>query len=317
MRTIVTFLTALCAFGAHAQTYPAKPIRLILGYAPGGSADYIGRVMANEMGKDLGAQVVVENLPGAGGNIAYSNVARAPADGYTILIAMHPVINKVLYKSVKYDANKGFIPVSRVATGSTVIVVRKDLPVKNLKELIAYSKKSPNRLFSASTGVGSAPHLAAAVFESVTGVKFESVHYKGGGPAAVSIMAGETDVMFAVPPTVTGFIKSGRMRALALSQSNASPALPGIPGTQEAGLPGYNYSFWYGMFVPAGTPETVVKQLHEAATKALAKPEVREKIALQGMEATPSASPVAFDREVKAEAPVLERMLHDAGVQAE
>jgi len=317
VRVLGSLLACALALQVHAQAFPAKPVKLVVGYPPGGSGDFLTRLMADEMSKDLGVSVVADNRPGAGGNIANEVVAKAPADGYTVLNATHFAINKALYKSISYDADKDFVAVSRVANGPTVICVNNTLPVKDLKELIAYAKANPGKLFNASAGYGSAPHLASVLFESVAGVKFTSVQFKGGGPAAQSLIAGDTQVMFATSPTVMGFVRAGRMRALALTTRQGSPAVPGIPGAEEAGLPGYEFTFWFGLFVPAGTPPAVVKRLHEAAVKGLARQEVKEKIALQGMDAAPSASPEAFEAEVKAEAPMWEKLVRESGAKVE
>ena len=317
VRVLGSLLACALALQVNAQAFPAKPVKLVVGYPPGGSGDFLTRLMADEMSKDLGVSVVAENRPGAGGNIANEVVAKAPADGYTVLNATHFAVNKALYKSIAYDADRDFLAVSRVAVGPTVICVNNDLPVKDLKELIAYAKANPGKLFNASAGYGSAPHLASVLFESVAGVKFTSVQFKGGGPAAQSLIAGDTQVMFATSPTVMGFVRAGRMRALALTTRQGSPAVPGIPGAEEAGLPGYEFTFWFGLFVPAGTPPAVVKRLHEAAVKGLAKQEVKEKIALQGMDAAPSASPDAFEAEVKAEAPMWEKLVRESGAKVE
>jgi len=319
MCTRIAALLAVLLVGASAaaQPYPSKPIKLVVGYPPGGSGDFLTRIMADELAKDLGIAVVADNRPGAGGNIANEVVAKAPADGYTVLNATHFAVNKALYKSIAYDADKDFAAVSRVAVGPTVICVNNNLPVANLKELIAYAQANPGKLFNASAGYGSAPHLASVLFESVAGVKFTSVQFKGGGPAAQSLLAGDTQVMFGTSPTVMGFVRAGRMRALAVTTRHASPAVPGIPGAEEAGLPGYDFTFWFGLFVPAGTPAPVVKRLHEAAVKGLGKPEVRDKIALQGMDAAPSASPEAFEAEIRAEAPMWERLVRESGARVE
>jgi tripartite-type tricarboxylate transporter receptor subunit TctC len=316
-RLLASLVACAIALHAHAQAFPAKPVKLVVGYPPGGSGDFLTRLMADEMTKDLGVAVVADNRPGAGGNIANEVVAKAPADGYTVLNATHFAINKALYRSIAYDADRDFLAVSRVANGPTVICVNNNLPVKDLKELIAYARANPGKLFNASAGYGSAPHLASVLFESVAGVKFTSVQFKGGGPAAQSLLAGDTQVMFATSPTVMGFVRAGRMRALALTTRQGSPAVPGIPGAEEAGLPGYEFTFWFGLFVPAGTPPAAVKRLHEAAAKSLAKQEVRDKIALQGMDAAPSASPDAFEAEVKAEAPMWEKLVRDSGAKVE
>jgi tripartite-type tricarboxylate transporter receptor subunit TctC len=304
------------ALQGFAQAYPARPVKIVVGFPPGGSGDFLTRLIADEMSKNLGVAVVAENRAGAGGNVAADHVAKAPADGYTVLNAPHHTVNIALYKNVTYD-HKDFIPVTKVATGPTVICVNHTVQAKNLKELIDFARANPGKLFVASAGNGSAPHLAYALFESVAGVKFTAVQYKGGGPAAQSLLAGDTNVMFATAPTVMGFVRAGRLRPLAVSKREASPAIPGIPGAEEAGLAGYEYTFWFGLYVPAGTPPAAVHRLHEAAVKGLAKPEVREKIALQGMDPTPSASPAAFEAEIRKEAPMLEKLIRDSGARVE
>jgi tripartite-type tricarboxylate transporter receptor subunit TctC len=316
LRTLVILAACALALEAGAQAFPAKPLRLVVGYPPGGSGDFLTRLIADEMSKDLGAVVIVDNRPGAGGNIAAETVARAPADGYTVLNGNNHAINRTLYRSLPYD-DKDFVAITKIATGPTVIVVNNNLPVANLRELIAFARANPGKLFNAGAGYGSAPHLAAVLFESVAGVKFTSVQFKGGGPAAQSLLAGDTQVMFATSPTVMGFVRGGRLRALAVSMRDGSPAVPGIPGSAEAGLPTYNYTFWFGLYVPAGTPAPIVRRLHAAAVKGLAKPEVKEKIAAQGMDATPSASPEAFEADIRAEAPLLERVVRDSGAKVE
>ena len=308
-------LLLVFAVETFAQPYPSKPIRLIVGYPPGGSGDFTTRIAGDELARELGVAVIVENKPGAGGNIANEFVARAPADGYTILNAWHFAINRALYKS-SYE-EKDFAAVSRVAAGPTVICVRADSPIASLKDLIAHARANPGKLFNASAGFGSTPHLASVLFESVAGVKFTSIQFKGGGPAAQSLLAGDTQVMFATSPTVMGFVRAGRMRALSTSMRKSSPAVAGVPGAEEAGLPGYEFTFWFGLFVPAGTPPAIVKRLHEAAAKGLSRPEVREKIAVQGMDAAPSASPEAFEAELRAEAPMLEKVIRESGAKVE
>jgi tripartite-type tricarboxylate transporter receptor subunit TctC len=316
LRVLAFLAVAVCAFHAEAQTYPSKPIRLIVGYPPGGSGDFTARIAADELSKDLGVSVVVENRAGAAGNIAAEAVAKAPNDGYTLLNAWHHAINLALYKSSNYS-EKDFVAISRVASGSTVVSVNSNSPFNNLKDLIDFSKKNPGKLFNASAGYGSAPHLSSALFEAVAGVQFTSVQFKGGGPAAQSLIAGETQVAFATSPTVMGFVRAGRLKALAVSTRDASPAIPGIPGAAEAGLPGYHSTFWFGLYAPAGTPQAVVQRLHQAALRGLSKPEVKEKIAVGGMDASPSASPEAFEAEIRAEAPVLTRIIRESGAKIE
>jgi len=318
MNRFITLLAGvLFASIALGQAYPSKPLKIVVGYPPGGSGDFLTRMAADELAKDLGQPVVVENKPGAGGNIAHEFVARAPNDGYTILNASHMAVNKALYKQLSYDPDKDFAAITKIAVGPTVICVTNSLPVKDLKELIAYAKANPGKLFHASAGYGSSPHLASVLFESVAGIKFTQVQFKGGGPATQSLLAGDTQVNFATAPTVMGFIRAGRLRALAVSSKHASPAIPGLPGAGEAGLPGYDYTFFFGLFVPAGTPAPIVQRLHAAMAKGLAKKDVRDKIALQGMDASPSASPAAFEAEIREETPYWEKLVRDSGAKVE
>jgi tripartite-type tricarboxylate transporter receptor subunit TctC len=317
IRLLAILVGGAFALSALAQAYPNKPIKLVVGYPPGGSGDFLTRLAADELTKELGAPVIVDNRPGAGGNIAHDLVAHSPADGYTVLNATHMAINRALYKNLTYDPDRDFTAVTRIATGPTVICVNNNLPVKDLRELIAYAKQNPGNLFHASAGYGSAPHLASVLFESVAGIKFTHVQFKGGGPATQSLLAGDTQVNFATAPTVMGFVRAGRVRALAVSSRHATPAAPGIPGAEEAGLPGYDFTFWFGLFVPAGTPPAAIERLHAAMVKGLAKQDVREKIALQGMDATPSASPAAFAAEVQKETPYWEKLVRESGAKVE
>ena len=318
IRRITALLAALVfSAGVAAQAFPTKPVRIITGYPPGGSADFLTRLLAEEMTKNLGVAVVAENRPGAGATIASEAVAKSPADGYTIFNSTHHSINKALYKKLGYDPDKDFIAITRVATGPLVICVKNDSPVKSLRELIAFAKANPGKLFNANSGNGSSPHLAGVDFMTTAGVQFTTVQFKGGGPAAQSIIAGDTDVMFATPPTVMGFTRAGRMRALAITSKNASPAISGLPGAAEAGLPGYDHTFSFGLYAPAGTPPAVIKRLHDAALKGLARADVKEKIAFQGMDSTPSVSPEAFTAELKTEAPMWERVVRESGARVE
>jgi len=315
MRAFAIAALILFSAAAAAQGYPNKPIRLVVGYPPGGSGDFTTRLIADELSKDLGVAVIVENKAGAGGSIASEFVARSVADGYTLLNQGNHAINKSLYKDLAYD-QKDFSPVCRVAIGTTILVVNNDTPFKSLQELVTYAKANPGKLFSASAGFGSAPHIASVAFESAAGIKFTTIQFKGGGPASISLLAGDTQVMFATSPTVTGFIKGGRMRPLVVSMRKGSPSIPGIPGSEEAGVP-FESTFWFGLYAPAGTSPEIVKRLHAAAAKGLAKPEIRDRIAQQGMDASPSASPEAFAAEIAAEAPVIERSIRESGAKVE
>jgi tripartite-type tricarboxylate transporter receptor subunit TctC len=309
-------LAALVAFHASAQTYPNRPIKLLVGFPPGGSADVVARVAADELSRELGVPVVVDNKPGAGGNIAWDALAKAPADGYTVLASTDGASSIALYKNTAFS-DKDFAGVGRVTRGTVLIIVNKDSPFKNLKDVIDYAKANPEKLFNASAGYGSSPHLASVLFEAVAGVKFTSIQYKGGAQATQSILAGDTQINFATAPTVMGLMRAGRIRALAVSTPHASPSVPGVPGAQEAGLPGYNYTFSFGLYVPVATPRDIVRRLHAATGKAMSKPEAREKIAAQGMDTALSASPEAFDKEVRADAPQLENLIRISGAKVE
>ena len=300
-----------------AQSYPSRPIKLIVGYPPGGSGDFVSRVTAEAMSRELGVTVIVENRPGAAGVIASDAVAKAPGDGYTLLNAGTPAVLKALYKKLPYNPETDFIPVSLAAVGAMIICVNNDLPVKNLAELAAYAKANPGKLNSAASGNGSAPHLASARFEIVTGGKFTTIQYKGGGPAAVALMSGETQVMFATAPTVLGFIKANRMRAIAVTTALPSPSIPGVPGAKQAGLDGYDEDYSFGLYAPTGTPPEIVKRLHEAALKGLSRTEVREKIALQGMDSAPSKSPEAFREALLSESKNVEQRVRQTGARLE
>ena len=309
-------LILLFPLGVAAQNYPSKPVRIVVGYPPGGSGDFTTRVIAEEMQKSLGVSVIAENKPGAGGNLASAEVAKAAPDGYTVLNAWHHSINLALYKNPGYS-HKDFIPVTKIATGPTIVVVNPNVPIKSLGELIAYAKANPGKLFVASAGFGSTPNISATLFQAAAGVDLTQVQFKGGGPAIQSVLAGDTQLAFSTAPTVMGMIRAGRLRPLAVSMRKGSPSVPGIPGTEAAGLPNYESTFWFGLYVPAGTPRAIVMRLHEAAVKGLARPEVRDKVALQGMDPTPNASPEEFDAEIRAEGPVLERLIRESGAKVE
>lgn len=303
---------------AGAQAFPSGPVRLLIGYPPGGSADFTARVLAEDLARELGVAVLVENRPGAGTAIASDAVAKAAPDGHTLLLNWHQAIVRSLFKGqLSYDAERAFVPVSRVATGTTVLVAHGSVPAQSLAELIALARANPGKYNAASGGHGSAPHLALAAFEAAAGVKFTLVQYKGGGPATQSILAGDTQVLFATSPSVMGFIKAGRLKPLVVAMRKGSPAIPGIPGSEEAELPAFESTFWFGLFAPAGTPAAAVRRVHQAAAATLARPEVRARIASQGMDATPSASPEAFAAEVAMEGPQLEQLVRSLGARVE
>lgn len=287
----------MCSIGADAlaQTYPSKPIRLVIGFAPGGAADVVARTVGEAMSRMLGQQIVVENRAGAGSSIAADNVAKSPPDGYSLLIASPSSIsvNPALDPKLKYRASDLF-PVTKITASPLLIVVNPDTGIASVKELIAAAKKSPGKLNYASAGTGSAPHFGAVLFRHVAGIDLVHIPYKGGAPAVMSVVAGDTQVTFATPPSVLPMIRAGRLRALAVTSNDRSPLMPDIPGMAEAGLPEYGISFWYGFFVPAGTPPDIVKKLFETITAAMQRPEVKAALAREGTEVTLSRSPEDF-----------------------
>ena len=242
---------------AYGQAWPSKPIRLVVGFAPGGAADAASRAIGEPLGRILGQSIIVDNRPGNGSSLAAEIVAKAPADGYTMLIASpsSQSVNPVINKNLGYVPERDFIPVTKVTSSPLVVAVHPSLPVRTLAELIAYAKQNPGKLNYGSSGNGSAPHMAAVLFSRVAGVEMMHVPFKGGGPAAQSLLAGDVQLSFATPPSVLPLVQAGRLRGLAITTRAASPSIPGLPGMEEVGLRGYDLTFWYGFFVPTGTPD--------------------------------------------------------------
>ena len=295
-RLIAAAALACVAVAAHAQdSYPSRPIRLVVGFAPGGAADSVARAMSESFAKALGQPVVVENKPGAGSSIAAELVAKAPRDGYTLLIASPASIsvNPALNASLGYTP-RDLLPVTKVTTSPLVLAVNADTGIRSLAELVAAAKKNPGKLNYSTSGNGSAPHLAMSLFTQLTGTQMVHVPYKGGAPAIQSTMAGETQLTFGTSPTVLPQANSGRLRVLAVSTTERSPLVPDHPGMREAGLPAYNLEFWYGVFAPAGTPPAVVKKIFDATVAAMQQPSVKAILAREGTEVSLSASPEAF-----------------------
>lgn len=314
--TSVLSLGALTSL-AHAQSYPIRPIKLVVGYPPGGSGDFTTRILADELTRELGQTVIVENRPGAGGLLAHEQVAKSAADGYTLLMAGNPAILKALFKKLPFDADRDFAPISLVANGPMIVTVSPSLPVKTLAELIDYARKHPGKLFNAAPGSGSTPHLAFVQFTATTGVDIQNVQFKGGSPAVQSVLAGDTQMIIGTSPVVLPHIRTGKLRALSLTTRAKSPVIADIPGTDEAGLPAFDLGFWFGLSAPAATSPAVIRKLHEASLKILTKPDVRTRLAAQGMDAAPSRSPEEFVAQIKREGPVWEKVVRDSGAKAE
>ena len=289
---------ALLAGAAFAQgAYPTKPVRVVIGFAPGGAADYVARSMSEAFSKAMGQPVVVENKPGNGSSIAAELVAKAPPDGYTLLIASPSSIsvNPALNPKLGYQP-KDLVAVTKMTTSPLVLAVNPSTGIRTVGDLVAAAKKDPGKLNYSTSGNGSAPHLGAALFSLLTGAEMTHVPYRGGALAIQSVMAGDTQVTFGTSPSVLPQVSGGRLRVIAVSTRERSPLVPDLPGMKEAGLPDYNLEFWYGMFVPVGTPPAVVKKIYEATTAAMQQPSVKAALAREGTEVSLSTSPEDFSR---------------------
>jgi tripartite-type tricarboxylate transporter receptor subunit TctC len=297
---IATGLSAASA--ARAQTgFPNKTIRLIVPFAAGGTTDILGRIAAAELTRVLGQPAVVENRPGAGGNIGAEAVAKAAPDGHTLLVntvGTHG-INAALYPKMGYDPVKDFEPITMLAAVPNVLVVHPSLPVKTVKELIAYAKSRPGKLNYASSGNGTSIHLAAELFKTMTGTFITHIPYRGSNPALVDLIAGQADLMFDNLPTALPHIKSGKLRALALTSAKPTNSLPGV-GTIGEVLPGYEASAWFGLMAPAGTPKEIVNRIQQVMAAHLQVPEVRERLAGQGADPVGN-TPAQYADHIKAE----------------
>ncbi|MDO8703739.1 MAG: tripartite tricarboxylate transporter substrate binding protein [Sulfuricaulis sp.] len=294
-RLILATTLAVTSTALLAENYPSKPITLVVGFTPGGGADAVARPMAEAIGKQLGQTVVMDYRPGAGGSIASAYVAKAPSDGYTVYMnSSGPYgADHVLFKGLKYDA-ASFTPITRWTETPLILAVNARLGIRSTQELISRARAQPDHFTYASSGSGTATHLAPLLFESAAGVKFRHVPYKGGAPAALAVAAGDVDLNFASPPSIAPISKTGRVTLLAVTSAQRSPMFPDLPAVSEAGLKDANYTFWWGLFGPAGLPKEVVDKLFEASAKALAEPEIRAKLEKSGNQPAPSPSVAEF-----------------------
>ena len=320
MKWLASMAIALAAVAtdAAAQAWPTKPIRLVVGFAPGGAADTVARAYSEYISRALGQPVIIENRAGAGSSIAAENVAHSPPDGYSVLIASPASIsvNPALNAKLSYKPSD-LMPVTKVSASPLVLVVNPATGINSVKELVAAAKKDPGKLNYATSGVGSAPHFGAVLFSQVTGIRMEHVPFKGGAPAVVSTVAGDTQVTFATPPSVLPMVKAGRLRALAVTNRERSPLMPEIPGMEEAGFPDYALAFWYGLFVPAGTPNDIVWKLYEAAAQASQRPEVKAALAREGTEVSISKSPNDFAAFLAEDSKFWVKLVRESGATAD
>jgi tripartite-type tricarboxylate transporter receptor subunit TctC len=301
----------LLACPGRAQDYPSRPVRVIVPFAPGGPNEIIARLVAQRLSETLGQPFIVENRPGAGGNVGTDLVAKSAPDGYTLLSAGPGslVINPLL-GAAPYDTARDFAPVAIMATAPNALVVHPSVPARTVRELIALARSRPDELNYASGGVGSTPHLAAALFAAMAGIRIVHVPYKGTGPAVTDLLGGEVQVAVLGIPTVLPYIRSGKLRALAVTGKRRSAELPDVPTVEEAGVAGYEVSPWYGLLAPAATPRPIIAVLGAEVTKIVRSPGLVEKLAAQGAEPA-GGTPEEFAAYLRAEAARWGRVIRD------
>jgi tripartite-type tricarboxylate transporter receptor subunit TctC len=317
-RLLAVLFFAAFATAAFGQAYPAKPIHFVVPYPAGGPLDTVARLLGQKVSESLHQPVVVENKPGAGGNIGADSVAKATPDGYTILmgaVATH-AINPTLYRNIPYDPVKDFAPVTEVAWTPNVLVVNPSLPVSNVKEFIAYAKAHPGELNFGSGSTGSAGHLAGELFKTMAGVKMVHVPYKGAGPAMQDLIGGQIQLMFDNLASSLGQIRAGKVRALAVTTARRSTLAPDLPTIAESGLPGFDISTWFGIFAPGGTPQPVVQRLHDAFVDALHAPDVQATMKKMGAEPVGN-TPAQFADYIRAEAAKYAKVIQASGAKVD
>jgi len=302
---------------ATAQNYPARAIRLVVHSSPGGSSDILGRMIAQRLTESLGQQVVVENRAGASGIIGVEVAVKAPPDGYTILISQTSLaINPAIFPKIPYNALRDLAPITQIVDGPNVMTVHPSVPAKNVKQLIALAKSRPDGLIIGSPGQGTSPHLSAELFNSMAGVKIEQVQYKGAGMAIVGLLAGEISVMFPTTPTVVGYLRAGRLRALGVTTAKRTQALPEVPTISEAGVPGYESTQWFGILAPAGTPRPIIDRLNQEIVRIMQSPAVKQRLTNDGMEIV-AGTPEQFGAHIKAETEKWAKVIKAMGLKTE
>jgi tripartite-type tricarboxylate transporter receptor subunit TctC len=309
---------ALCASVAGAQTFPERPIRFVVGFTPGGPSDILARALGQKLSERLGQQVIVENRPGAGGNIAAEQVAKSGADGHTWLLGNNSILatNQSLYQKPGYDPVTDFAPVALVAIQPNILVVHPGVAAGSVRELIALAQARPGELNYASSGSGAAAHLAGELFNAMTGVHIQHVPYKGAQPALTDLIGGRVQLMFATSASVLPHIKAGRLRALAVTSARRSASIPELPTVAEAGVPGFEAITWHGVVVPAATPAALVERLNRDIVAVLRQPELRERLAALGAEIN-TGTPRDFADYIATEIPKWAKVVRDSGARAE
>ena len=319
IRTRLALLAGLALLAiapAHAQEdYPNKPVRIIVPFAAGGSTDVVARILADKLGAEFKQTFLVDNRAGAGGNIGADAVAKAPPDGYTLLMGTTGVlaINGFLYKNMPYDAVRDFAPVSYTSLITNILVVPQELPVRSVSELIALAKSSPGKLSFASSGAGSSTHLSGELFKAMTGVDILHIPYRGSSQALTDVVAGQVSMLFDNAPSSIGFVQQGKLRALAVTSSKRMPNLPDVPTLDEAGVKGYESLSWSGIVAPAATPPAVIAKLNQAIDRILKTDDVKKRFATLGVDPV-GGPPEAFARHIRAESDKWGKLVKSAGI---
>jgi tripartite-type tricarboxylate transporter receptor subunit TctC len=308
-------LLSLLAGSVSAQTYPTKPVKIVVPSAPGGGTDIVARLLAQSFSKALGQNFIVENKPGAGNLIGIETVARAPADGYTLLFVASPlVLNPILFKKVNYDPIKDFSPISLAATAPNILVVHPSTPATNVKEWVELAHKGQNKLSYASAGVGTSPHMSMELFNAMAGIQTLHIPYKGTTPAVTDLLGGQVNAMFSNALTVMPHIQSGKLRALAVSGNRRLELLPDVPTVMEAGIAQYVSLQWYGLLAPAGTPPAVIQTINREMVKALQSKDIKDKLASEGAEPAGS-TPAEFANLIKNDFDKWSKVAKSSGIE--
>jgi tripartite-type tricarboxylate transporter receptor subunit TctC len=316
LHCVVLVLVALVASTAFSQNYPAKSVRIIAPFAPGGGTDFIARLIAQKLTDRLGQQVIVENKPGAGGNLGAEYAVKSPPDGYTLLlVAGSYTVNPSLYK-LSFDPVDDISPIAQLSQGPFIVAVHPSVPAKSLKELIDYARQQPDKLSYASSGSGSITHLAEELFLDMAKIRMVHIPYKGTGPALNDTIAGNTQVIFGSVATSVQFIKSGRLRGLAVTTAQRNPALPDLPTVAEAGVPGYEVVLWHGLVAPKGVPRPIIGRINREANEALKSKDVADLLATDGV-APAGGTPEQFQAVIQRDIERWRGIVKQAGIKVE
>ena len=312
---LLSFLACIIPYGAHAQNYPNKPIKLVVGYAPGGAVDLVARTIGQSMSASMGQPIIIENKPGAGTNIAVKLTIDSPPDGYTLMLAANALAaNMALYKPMPFDAEKELVPIALIGRVPVVIATTSDNKLQNLNDLIKFAKSHPDELTYGSPGNGATPHMAMKLFEQASGITLKHIPYKGGAPAITDLIGGQVDLVAMNALEVSPQVKAGKLKVLAVMSAVRSPIFPDAPTVSESGYPGFESSVWYGLVAPAKTPQKIIEYLHAEVEKALATKDVKDRLVAVGGEVSPGPQS-QFKNLISSERRRYEKLVREANIQ--